>query len=73
MLIMVGVFMEIDYAEKVKEYRQNKFLTQEEMAKLLGVTLVSVCRWETGKCEPTIKMKKKLYELFKDANMNLEE
>ncbi|WP_084318546.1 helix-turn-helix transcriptional regulator [[Mycoplasma] imitans] len=38
-----------NYAKKIKEYRERKFLTQQELAKLLGVTYVSICRWETGK------------------------
>lgn len=65
--------MKIDFSQKVKEYRQRKFLTQEDLAQLLGVTLVSVCRWETGRYEPTMKIKKKLYELFIEAGMKVEE
>ena len=26
-----------DYAKKIREYRERKFLTQEELAKILGV------------------------------------
>lgn len=40
------------------------FLTQSEFAKELGVSIASVARWETGENEPTIKVKKKLNELF---------
>jgi len=36
--------MKIDFSQKVKEYRQRKFLTQEELAQLIEVTLVSVYR-----------------------------
>lgn len=59
----------INYAEKIKEYREKKFLTQSELAKELGVTLLTVSRWETGKFEPNMKMKKKLSNLFKDNNI----
>lgn len=62
----------INYAIKIKEYRERKFLTQEELAKLLGVSKMSVIRWETGKFEPTMQMKKKIYQLFIEAGMNLE-
>ena len=54
----------INYATKIKEYRERKILTQDDFAKLLGVSVVSVSRWETGKFVPTISIKKKLYDLF---------
>lgn len=62
----------INFAEKIKEYRKRKFLTQEEFAQYLGVSITSVNRWETGKFEPTMQIKKKLYQLFLDAGMKLD-
>ena len=50
----------IDFAKKIKEYRKRKFLTQEEFAKIIGVSVLSVNRWENGKFEPTMQLKKKL-------------
>lgn len=61
----------INYAQKIKEYRERKFLKQDELAKLLGVSKTSVTRWETGKFEPTMEIKKKLYQLFIDAGMQV--
>ena len=63
----------INYAQKIKEYRQRKFLTQVQLAKLLDVGKTTVTRWETGQFEPTIKIKKKLYELFIEAGMKVED
>ncbi|MDC8914709.1 helix-turn-helix transcriptional regulator [Metamycoplasma hyosynoviae] len=63
----------INYAKKIKEYRQKNFLTQEDFAKLLKVSTPCITRWENGKFEPTMKIKKKLYEYFKKANMEVEE
>lgn len=63
----------INYAQKIKEYRERKFLTQIEFVELLGVGKTTVARWETGQFEPTIKIKKKLYELFLEAGMNVED
>jgi DNA-binding XRE family transcriptional regulator len=63
----------INYAIKIKEYRERKFLKQDELANILGVSTTSVTRWETGKFKPTIEIKKKLYVLFIEAGMKLEE
>lgn len=62
----------IDYAKKIKEYRHLKFLTQVDLANLLGVGINNVTRWENGKFEPTMKIKKRLYELFIEAGMKVE-
>ena len=62
----------INFAEKIKEYRERKLLTQTELAKILGVGMVSISRWESGKHEPTMAMKRKLKELFIEAGMNIE-
>ncbi len=63
----------INYADKIKEYRERKFLTQVELAKILGVGIISVSRWEQGHYQPTIKIKKKLYALFMEAGMKLDD
>lgn len=65
--------MIINYAVKIKEYRQRKFLTQEDLAKVLSVSVTSVTRWENGKFEPTMQIKKKLYQLFIEAGMKVED
>ena len=62
----------IDYALKIKEYRERKFLKQDELAKILGVSKTSITRWETGKFAPTMEIKKKLYQLFIEAGMTLD-
>ena len=54
----------MDYKAMVKTLRNKMFLTQTEFAKELGVSLASVARWETGENEPTMKVKKKLNDLF---------
>lgn len=62
----------LDYAKLIREYRERKFLTQTQLAELLGVKLVTVCRWETRRFEPNMAMKKKLVCLFKEADMKIE-
>ena len=54
----------MDYKAMIKTLRNKMFLTQTEFAKELGVSLASVARWETGENEPTMKIKKKLNDLF---------
>ena len=54
----------MDYKAMIKTLRNRMFLTQTEFAKELGVSLASVARWETGENEPTMKVKKKLNDLF---------
>lgn len=59
----------INYAKLIKEYRERKLLTQEDLAKILNVTVVSISRWEQGKFSPTISIKRKLKALFIEASM----
>lgn len=56
----------MEYANKIKLLRQKMILTQTEFAEFLGVSIVTVNRWERGRFEPTIKVKRKLAQLFKD-------
>lgn len=63
----------INYADKIKEYREHKFLTQVDLAELLNVSVPCVTRWENGKYEPTMKVKKKLYKLFIEAGMKVKD
>jgi len=39
----------------IKKFRENKNLTQEEMAEQLNVTRQTVSSWETGRTEPDIE------------------
>ena len=59
----------MDYAEKLKEYRKHELLTQKELAKKLGVAFVSVNRWECGHHEPTMKIKRQIRKLLHEAGI----
>lgn len=54
----------MNYKVMVKKLRNKMFLTQSEFAKEVGVSIASVARLETGENEPTMKVKKKLNDLF---------
>ena len=60
------------YAVAIKKLRKKLLLTQSEFAELLGVKLVTVSRWESGKFEPTMRVKRKLRELFEKNNIEIE-
>lgn len=59
----------MDYANLIKQYREKYFLTQEDFAKKIGVSFVTLNRWENGKYKPTMKLKKKLHDLFLEAKL----
>ena len=63
----------IDYADGILKLRAKLNLSQEELAKLLGVSFMSVNRWENGKYEPTIKAKRKLKVLCLEYNIKFED
>ena len=63
----------MEYFEAIKSLRAKMFLTQVELADLLGVSFASVNRWENAEHEPTMKSKRKLAILFKKYNISLEE
>ena len=62
----------MEYSNKIKLIREKMILTQEELALALGVSSVTVCRWETGKCEPTIKIKKVIKKYIEDNKLVFE-
>jgi len=60
------------YAEKIKKLREVMLISQGELADILNVSVVTVNRWENDRFEPTIKIKRKLQELFKENNIKSE-
>ena len=59
----------MNWSKEIKQLREYLCLSQTEFAQLLGVSFVSVNRWENGHFEPTIKAKRKLIMLIKE-NLN---
>ena len=54
------------YDQKIKELREVLLITQQELADLLGVTNITVNRWENNKSNPSLKEKRKLVKMFKE-------
>jgi len=44
----------ITIADKIKKYRKENNLTQNEFGKLIGVSAQAVFKWEQGICYPDI-------------------
>lgn len=65
--------MKINWPRMILRLRAKLNLSQEGLAKLIDVSLVSVSRWERGEHEPTAIAKIKLEDLFKDNNIEVEE
>ena len=61
------------YAEKIKQSRETLLMTQGELATELGVNSNTVCRWETGKTEPSIKAKKAFRDLCERKGLTFDE
>jgi len=59
------------YSVKIKELRQTMLVSQSELAQILGVSFVTVSRWENNKYEPTIKVKRKLSKLFREHKIQI--
>ena len=55
--------IDMNYARAIKDLRDILLLSQDELAKLLDVSVQTVNRWENDKHEPTIKAKRKLKKL----------
>lgn len=62
-----------NYKDALVELRLKLNVSQEELAKLLGVSFSSVNRWENGRHEPTKIAKAKLKKLFKENEIELED
>lgn len=60
------------YAEAIKKLRSKMLLTQMEFAEYFGVSFASINRWEAGRFEPTMKIKRKLVPLFKKHGIEVE-
>lgn len=50
--------------EKIKKFREEKKMTQIEIAEILGLKPATISKYETGILEPNIESLKKLAELF---------
>lgn len=58
------------FAEMIKSIRDNKGMTIEEIADLVGVSSRSISNWADGKTQPTKKAKPKIILIAFDVCLN---
>lgn len=60
-------------SDTIKKLRQKIFLSQEEFAKELCVSVSTINRWETGKVKPNITAMKKIKNFCNKNNLEFDE
>jgi transcriptional regulator with XRE-family HTH domain len=56
--------VQIMFAERLKELRKDKNMTQVQLAEALGVSKGTVAMWEIGKREPNFETLNRLSDIF---------
>ena len=54
----------MNLGNKIKLYRENKKMTQKEIAEIIGVEPATISKYESGMIEPNIEALKKISEIF---------
>ena len=62
-----------DIRRSYRKIKKKMLLTQTEFADLLGISFGTVNRWESGKYEPTMKIKRKLAPYFEKYMIEVED
>ena len=62
----------MNFSEKIKQIRQQRFMSQEAFAKELGVSFATVNRWESGKSKPTYKTMKLIDDYCRCNNIDFD-
>ena len=62
----------MEFKDKVKFVRKKLYLSQEVMAKKLGVAFATVNRWEAGRCKPNYSAQKAFAEFCKNNSIDVD-
>jgi len=60
------------FGEKVKHARKKLMLSQEEMAKEVGVSFTTLNRWENSKTDPVYKYLRAFHDYCKKKGITFE-
>ena len=62
----------MSFSQKIKTIRQACFMSQEALAKELGVSFATVNRWETGKSKASYKTLKQIDGFCKENGIMID-
>lgn len=62
----------MEFKEKLIYIRARLNLSQTDLAKILNVSYVTICRWECGKVTPTKKAEYAVEQLCKEKGISFE-
>lgn len=63
----------MEFFEKVKHVRQKLYLSQDALAKQIGVSFVTINRWENGKVKPNLVLEAKFNDFCDKNGIEFEE
>lgn len=61
------------FADKVKQVRMKLYLSQEALAKEMGISFTTVNRWENGHGHPNLVMEAKFNDFCEKKNITFVE
>ena len=62
----------MSFCDDLKKIRQRSVMSQEALAKELGVSFTTVNRWETGRCKPSYKAIKQISDFCRSNNIDVD-
>ena len=62
----------MEFKDKVKFIRKKLYMSQEMLAKELGVAFATVNRWESGRCKPNYRAQRAFAEFCTQNGIDME-
>lgn len=63
----------MEFKDQIKYVRKKLYLSQEMMAKELGVAFATVNRWEAGRCKPNYRAQKAFADFCSRSDVSLDD
>ena len=68
---MIFEVKNVSFSDKVKYVREKLHLSQQMLAKELGIAFSTVNRWEKGVCEPNYEGQKAFHDFCEKNNVKI--